>query len=97
LEAGRFLGHHEELEIDKLFRFVVKNKGSDLHLKVGLPPYVRIDGTLRPLNREPVSDEEMIRLIFPMLDKEERRKRIFDEDGGVDFAYQLPARNGGSG
>jgi twitching motility protein PilT len=90
LEVGRFLGHHDELEIDKLFRFVVKNKGSDLHLKVGLPPYVRIDGTLRPLNREAVSDEEMVRLIFPLLEKEERRKRIFDEDGGVDFAYQLP-------
>ena len=31
----------------------------------------------------------MVRLIFPMIDMQERRKRIFEEDGGVDFAYML--------
>ena len=35
-----FLGKNEELEIDKLFRAVVERQGSDLHLKVGLPPFV---------------------------------------------------------
>lgn len=85
----QFLGKHQELEIDKLFRAVVKLSGSDLHLKVDLPPFVRVNGTLRPLNRDPVDDEEMVRLIFPMINMQERRKRIFEEDGGVDFAYML--------
>ena len=67
----------------------MKLEGSDLHLKVGLPPYVRVNGSLRPLNREPIDDEEMVRLIFPMIKLQERRERIFDEDGGVDFAYTL--------
>ena len=31
----------------------------------------------------------MVRLIFPMIELQERRKRIFDEDGGVDFAHTL--------
>jgi twitching motility protein PilT len=85
----QFLGKHQELEIDKLFRAVVKLSGSDLHLKVDLPPFVRVNGTLRPLNREAINDEEMVRLIFPMINMQERRKRIFEEDGGVDFAYMI--------
>ena len=68
---------------------MVKLEGSDLHLKVDLPPYVRVNGSLRPLNRGPVDDEEMVRLIFPMINMQERRKRIFEEDGGVDFAYMI--------
>lgn len=88
-DSSRFLPKHQEFEIDKLFRAVVKLEGSDLHLKVDLPPFVRVRGSLRPLNREPVNDEEMVRLIFPMINMQERRKRIFDEDGGVDFAYML--------
>jgi twitching motility protein PilT len=85
----QFLGKHQELEVDTLFRAVVKLKGSDLHLKVDLPPFVRVNGSLRPLNRKPIDDEEMVRLIFPMINMQERRKRIFEEDGGVDFAYMI--------
>ena len=67
----------------------MKLEGSDLHLKVGLAPYVRVNGSLRPLNRDPIDDEEMLRLILPMIKLQERRERIFEEDGGVDFAYTL--------
>ena len=83
--ADRFIGKHEELEIDKLFRALVKLEGSDLHLKVGRPPYVRVKGSLRPLSRGPIEDEEMVRLIFGMFD--ERRQNIFEETGGSDFAH----------
>ncbi len=85
----RLLGKRQEFEVDKLFRALVKLEGSDLHLKVGRPPYVRVHGTLKPLNRGPIDTEEMVRLLFPMLEVQERRKRIFDEDGGVDFAHIL--------
>ncbi|RMF88964.1 MAG: PilT/PilU family type 4a pilus ATPase [Planctomycetota bacterium] len=81
----RFGKKPTNLEIDKLFRALVKLEGSDLHLKVGKPPFVRVAGTLRPLNRGPIDDDEMVRLIFPMFD--ERLRRIFDEDGGCDFAH----------
>jgi len=88
-DRQRFLGKRQELEIDKLFRALVKLKGSDLHLKVGSAPIVRVNGELCPLNRGPIDTEEMVRLIFPMLEIQERRKQIFDEDGGVDFAHTL--------
>ncbi len=89
LEADieRFRGKRKELEIDKLFRALVRHQGSDLHLKVGLPPYIRVAGELRPLNRDPIDDEEMVRLVFPMMN--ERARRLFDEYGGADFAYTV--------
>jgi twitching motility protein PilT len=83
--ANRFIGKRQELEIDKLFKALVKLEGSDLHLKVGRPPYVRVKGSLRPLSRGPIEDEEMVRLIFGMFD--ERRQNIFEETGGADFAH----------
>ncbi len=86
-DIDRFRGKKKELEIDKLFRALVKLEGSDLHLKVGLPPFIRVVGELRPLNRAPIDDDEMVRLIFPMMN--ERARRIFDENGGVDFAYTV--------
>lgn len=88
-DSQRFIKKAQELEIDKLFRALVKLEGSDLHLKVGVPPFIRVHGRLKALNRGPIDTEEMVRLIFPMLELQERRKRIFDEDGGVDFAHIL--------
>ncbi|MEL7266625.1 MAG: ATPase, T2SS/T4P/T4SS family, partial [Planctomycetota bacterium] len=75
----------DPLEVDKIFRALVKLEGSDLHMKVGRPPMVRIRGELKPLNRGPVDNEEMIRLLLPMMDQ--RNLRIFEEEGGADFAY----------
>src|SRR5215217_6070847 len=82
-----FINRKADLEIDKLFRACVKLKASDLHLKVDKPPMVRVDGTLRPMNREPITDEEMVRLCFPLMN--ERNRKIFEKDGGADFAHLL--------
>ncbi len=87
-EITRF-GRHGELEIDKLFRVLVKFEGSDLHLKVGSPPIIRVTGSLRPLNRGPIDDEEMARLILPMFQHDAHRMKIFEDNGGCDFAYSL--------
>ncbi len=79
------LKEREPLEVDKIFRALVKLQGSDLHMKVGQPPIVRVNGTLKPLNRPPIDNEEMVRLLVPMLDA--RARGIFEKDGGADFAY----------
>ena len=85
--AERFLGRSEERPVDKLFRACVRLDGSDLHLKVGQPPYVRVAGTLRQINRAPIDDEEMVQLCIPLLDR--RNRELFDRDGAVDFAYSV--------
>lgn len=82
---SRFLKKREEREVDKYFRALVKLEGSDLHMKVGNPPIIRVHGTLKPLNRGPIDAEEMVNLLFPMMN--ERNRKIFDEEGGCDFAY----------
>jgi twitching motility protein PilT len=82
-----FINRKADLEIDKLFRACVKLSASDLHLKVDKAPMVRVNGTLRPMNREPISDEEMVRLCFPLMN--ERNRKIFEKDGGADFAHTV--------
>ena len=83
----RFNKEHTELDVDRYFRALVKLEGSDLHMKVGQPPIIRVHGTLKPLNREPVTSEEMTKLLFPMLSQ--RSREIFDKEGGCDFAYTI--------
>jgi twitching motility protein PilT len=73
------------LEIDRFFEALVKYQGSDLHLKVGQPPIIRVKGSLQPLKTAPIDDEQMRRLCLPMLD--DRKHRILEVDGGCDFAH----------
>ena len=83
--AAQFSKKKAELEVDKYFRALVKLKGSDLHMKVGKPPCVRVRNELQPLNRGPLESEEMVRLLVPLLG--ERYRKIFQDEGGADFAY----------
>lgn len=86
-DITRFSGRENELEVDKMFRACCKLEGSDLHMKVGQAPMVRIDGSLRPLNRDPIDDKEMAELLFPLMS--EFHRKIFDENGGADFAHTV--------
>ncbi len=74
-----------EPEANKLFRMVMKHKGSDLHLKVGLAPAMRLGGILRQMQMPPLTREDMERLMFPLLSA--RQKNILEETGGIDFAH----------
>ncbi|MDR3108197.1 MAG: PilT/PilU family type 4a pilus ATPase [Planctomycetaceae bacterium] len=84
--AERFVKKKKVYEIDKLYSVLVREKGSDLHLKVDQPPIIRVRGELAKLSRGPIDDEEMTRLILPTMD--ERNRRILDETGGADFSHQ---------
>ena len=54
-------------------------------MKVGRPPLIRVDGTLKELNRGPVDAEEMVRLLVPMMNTDQLN--TFEKEGGADFAY----------
>jgi twitching motility protein PilT len=75
----------KEPEVNKLFRMVMKHEASDLHLKVGQPPMMRLRGDIRRMDMRPLTQEDMERLLLTQL-KESHRK-ILDEEGGVDFSY----------
>src|SRR4051794_18205186 len=74
-----------EPEANKLFRIVMKHKGSDLHLKVNLPPAMRLGGVLRQMQMPPLTTADMQRLMYPLLTP--RQLNILEEEGGVDFAH----------
>lgn len=88
----RVVPTHQEMEVDKLFRMVMKHEGSDLHLKVGLPPMMRLAGTLRQMQLPPLTEERMEALTLPMLS--EAQAAILAETGGVDFAHVIGDEEG---
>ncbi len=72
--------------IDDLLRIAVERKASDLHLKVGNYPYLRIEGQLTPLTElSRVTPEEMLSMAFSMLSN--RQKQKFKETAELDMAY----------
>src|SRR5439155_3811929 len=75
----------KEPEANKLFRMVMKHQASDLHLKVGQPPMMRLKGDIRRMEMRPLTQEYMERMLLTQIT--ERHKKIRDEEGGVDFSY----------
>jgi twitching motility protein PilT len=81
-----------EPEANKLFRMVMKYKGSDLHLKVNTAPAMRLAGVLRLMQLPALSSSDMERLMFPLLTA--RQRNILEETGGIDFAHIIFDSNG---
>ncbi|MEB3206991.1 MAG: type IV pilus twitching motility protein PilT [Vampirovibrionales bacterium] len=71
--------------LEELLSLVVKKNASDLHLSVGQPPIIRIDGKLVRSDYSPLSKEECHRLIYSMLTSEQRR--ILEQNWEIDFSY----------
>jgi twitching motility protein PilT len=75
----------KEPEVNKLFRMVMKYQASDLHLKVGQPPMMRLRGDIRRTEMRPLTQEDMERLFFPIL--KPKHRTILEDEGGVDFSW----------
>ena len=76
------------VSIDDLLRRAVENKSSDLHLKVGNHPYLRVDGLLAPITDVPrITPEEMLSMAFSMMTN--RQKQKFKETAELDMAYGI--------
>jgi twitching motility protein PilT len=75
--------------IDALFRMMVAAGASDLHLSVGIPPMVRKDGKMQPLDAAaPVLDSDiLVRLLDPITP--EKNKKEFADSHDSDFAYEI--------
>ena len=76
-------------DIDGLLKMMADNGSSDLHLKVGSPPAVRLNGKLVVLRELPVLTPEATNaLAMSMMD--DRQKASFENHRELDFAYSLP-------
>ncbi|HEY41479.1 MAG TPA: type IV pilus twitching motility protein PilT [Dehalococcoidia bacterium] len=72
--------------IESLLRLVVDERASDLHLKVGSPPVLRIDGILVPQQELPQLTAQDTEYIFEQVTTSEQRS-MFTRDLELDFAY----------
>jgi twitching motility protein PilT len=78
----------QELRIEVLLEEVVRKRASDLHLQVGLPPMLRVDGSLTPIMGFDVLDEQTVEmLIFAILDQDQRQILIKDKEFDFSFAF----------
>jgi len=74
--------------IEVLLEEVVKRKSSDLHLQVGLPPMLRVDGALIPIaGADVLSDEAVETLIFAILDEDQKQILLKDKEFDFSFAF----------
>jgi len=74
--------------IEVLLEEVVKKKASDLHLQVGLPPMLRVDGALMPVaGADVLTDEAVEALIFAILDEDQKQILLKDKEFDFSFAF----------
>ena len=74
--------------IEPLLEECIKRNASDLHLQVGLPPILRLDGMLRPMTMyAALTNEDVQRLVFSTLDEEQQKILIKDKEFDYSFAF----------
>ena len=78
------------MDLNKLLTYSVDSGASDLHLSVGSIPMVRINGTMKPLNMEPLRQEDMESILPQVLDQEQID--IFEQNKEIDFSASLEGK-----
>ena len=74
--------------IDELFKVMVEQGASDLHLTSGAAPTLRLHGSMKPMNFKELSAQDVQGLLFEIIN--EKQKKQFIEKWELDFAYMLP-------
>ncbi len=74
-------------EIDKLFKLMIQQNASDMHLSSGSAPYFRIHGQMTVLNHPSLDNESIQSLVFEILT--EKQKRSFVETWELDTSYAV--------
>jgi twitching motility protein PilT len=71
--------------IDEYLRLAVEKNASDLHISVGYPPIIRVDGTLQNLNEQIITPQDAEDLVLPILSDE--KKELLEVNREIDLAY----------
>ena len=74
-------------ELNRFFKAAIKTRASDLHLKVGQPPKLRLFGELKNTTGEVMTAEKIEELVFGILSP--AQKESFLEHGTLDFAHEI--------
>lgn len=73
--------------IVELLQAMVNHRGSDLHLSVGAPPSIRVDGELRPVSTEPLDRDTSYQMVMGILS--EAQRAALEENLELDFAVSV--------
>lgn len=73
------------LNMKELLAFSVEQKASDVHIAVGIPPKLRVNGKLIDVDAEPLTPESAAEAIGSTMN--ERHKEVLRNKGEVDFSY----------
>ena len=76
------------IAIEELLEVAAENNASDVHITVGVPPKMRVNGNLIDMDYPTLLPDDAENIIMSIMDK--RRKAIFDEKGEVDFSIAIP-------
>jgi twitching motility protein PilT len=76
-----------EPKLNRFFRAAIKTRASDLHLKVGQTPKLRLFGELKKTTGDVMTPEKMEELVFELLTP--AQKEFFLEHGTLDFAHEV--------
>ena len=76
-----------QTELDVIIDLILQEKGSDLHLSVGSHPMIRVSGTLIPLLKKPILNQNDVNAFIKLLMRKDQYERYttFTE---VDFSYE---------
>jgi twitching motility protein PilT len=79
------------VELVSLLEQVVASGASDVHLKLGQPPVIRIDGELEPLpDHQPLGEGDLDDVLEAITAISPRRRESFEETGDLDIAFSHP-------
>ncbi len=77
------------MNLNELLKLTYEKKASDLHLKVGVPPVLRIDGRLLPVEQEKrLTQEDAVAIAFGIMNAGQKNR--FKEKNELDMAYAVP-------
>jgi twitching motility protein PilT len=77
------------MDLNNLLKTTAEKKASDLHLKVGVPPILRIDGRLAPIETEKrTTQEEALTVALSIMNNSQKLR--FKEKNELDMAYAVP-------
>jgi twitching motility protein PilT len=77
----------EDYSLDEILSLAAKQGASDVHLTVGLPPMMRIDGRLRPLKFERLASRDCQQLIYGILTDHQISE--FERNHELDFSHGI--------
>ncbi len=73
--------------LHKLLQVMVEKGASDLHITVGAPPMLRIDGRLVPVNHPPLNATETKQLCYSIMTEAQKQK--FEENNELDLSFGI--------